>query len=127
MPSFRQSKGANGEAIAARLLQERGYRVLERNYRFKKAEIDLIASLPTKDAEHEHLLIFVEVKWRRNADFAAPESAVNLAKRRRLVLAAEAFLRDRKLEHSICRFDIVALTGDGRGLQIDHIESAFDA
>lgn len=127
MPSPKQYKGTAGESMAARFLEEKGYVILERNYRFMKAEVDLIAFLPAADYERGGDLVFVEVKWRQNAAFALPESAVDAAKRRNLIMAAEAFLHERKMEGTPCRFDIVAIVGSGSTLEIVHLESAFVA
>ena len=127
MPSPKQQKGAAGESIAARHLEEKGYVILERNYRFMKAEVDLVAFLPASDYERGGDLVFVEVKWREDGSFAPPESAVDAAKRRNLIVAAEAFLHERKLEGTPCRFDVVAIEGSGSSLAIEHLESAFIA
>ena len=127
MPSPRQEKGAAGEAIAARFLEERGYMIMERNYRFMKAEVDLIAFLPAKQYERGGDLVFVEVKWRADDSFAAPEAAVDDAKRQKMIMAAEAFLHERKLEGTPCRFDVVAILGSGDDLRVEHFESAFYA
>ena len=127
MPSPKQIKGARGEALAAAMLEEKGYVILERNFRFMKAEVDLIAFLPTPDYTRGGDLVFIEVKWRRDSDFAVPESAVNALKKRLMIQAAEAFLHERKLEGTPCRFDVVAITGEGPKVEIEHIESAFIA
>jgi len=127
MPSPKQRKGAAGESIAARHLEEKGYTILERNYRFRKAEVDLIAFDRNADGKCGGDLVFIEVKWRQNRAFASPESAVDAAKRRHLVLAAEAFLHERNLEGTPCRFDVVAIEGSGSSLDIEHLEDAFIA
>jgi len=116
-----------GEATAARFLEQKGYVVLERNYRFLKAEVDLIAFLPDAPSNSEGEVVFVEVKWRASSTFASPEAAVGHDKRRLLVMAAEAFLRKRGMEGTHCRFDVVAITGYGSRLHIEHYESAFHA
>jgi putative endonuclease len=100
---------------------------MERNYRFMKAEVDLIAFLPASDYTRGGDLVFVEVKWRQDASFATPEAAVNTSKRRNMIMAAEAFLHERKLEGTPCRFDVVAIEGSGKGLVVEHFESAFYA
>ena len=125
MSSTNQIKGKAGEDIAAAHLEAAGYMILERNYRFMKAEVDLIAFLPAREYERGGDLVFVEVKWRRDGSFSAPEAAVGADKQRNLLFAAEAFLHERKLEGTPCRFDIVAITGEGSSLEIEHIESAF--
>ena len=125
MPSAKQLKGFAGEKIAAAWLEERGYVILESNYRFMKAEVDIISFLPAKQYERGGDLVFVEVKWRKNADFAVPEAAIGATKKRLMIQAAEAFLHERKLEGTPCRFDVVTLIGEAPNIQIDHIESAF--
>ncbi len=127
MPSDKQKKGFAGESIASSHLEEKGYVILEKNYRFLKAEVDLIAFLPASDYSRGGDLVFVEVKWRRDSAFAAPEAAVNRKKRRLLIQAAEAFLHERKLEGTPCRFDVVSIVGEPPGLEIEHLESAFIA
>lgn len=125
MPSPTQQKGTTGEDLAARYLEEKGYIILERNYRFMKAEVDLIAFLPTEDYSRGGDLVFVEVKWRSTSRFGSPESAVGAAKKRNMREAAEAFLHERKLEGTPCRFDVVALRGSGLDPRIEHFEHAF--
>lgn len=127
MPSPTQKKGAAGEDLAAKHLEEKGYVIMERNYRFLKAEVDLIAFLPASDYSRGGDLVFVEVKWRQNAEFASPESAIDASKRRNMIMAAEAFLHERKLEGTPCRFDVVAIQGSGPNLEVEHVESAFFA
>ena len=124
---YRHIKGKAGEDLAAEYLEKKGYVVMERNYRFMKAEVDLIAFLPARDYTRGGDLVFVEVKWRQNASFATPEAAVDAAKRRNMTMAAEAFLHERKLEGTPCRFDVVAIEGSGSKLSIEHFESAFYA
>jgi len=127
MPSGKQKKGFAGESIAADMLREKGYFIVDRNYRYGKAEIDLIAFFPDRTEFLSGDLVFVEVKWRRDASFAAPESAVGSKKRRLLIRAAEAFVYKNKLEDLRCRFDIVSLAGMPPCLSIEHYESAFTA
>ncbi|NQV72869.1 YraN family protein [bacterium] len=127
MPSGKQMKGFAGEKLAAAWLEEKGYVILEANYRFMKAEVDLIAFLPTKQYDRGGDLVFVEVKWRRNEDFATAESSIGSTKKRLMIQAAEAFLHERKLEGTPCRFDVVTLVGSPPSLKYEHIESAFIA
>lgn len=117
--------GTRGEDLAAAYLEERGYVVLERNYRFMRAEVDLIAFLPAADYTRGGDLVFVEVKWRRTSSHGSPEAAVDAGKRRLLMEAAEAFLHERKLEGTPCRFDVIAIRGDAAAPDIRHYEHAF--
>jgi len=127
MPSHTQLKGAAGERMVATWLKEKGYQILQANYRYQKAEIDLVAFLPTTRIGCAGELVFVEVKWRRHARFALPERAVTRGKQRLLVQAASAFIRERNLVGISCRFDVITLVGEGAALQIEHYESAFIA
>ena len=103
MPSAKQMKGFAGERLAAAWLESKGYVILESNYRFMKAEVDIIAFLPAKQYDRGGDLVFVEVKLRRNSEFASPESAVGRGKQRLIIQAAGAFLHERKMEGKPCR------------------------
>jgi putative endonuclease len=125
MPSRNQHTGARGEDLAAAFLEKKGYVILERNYRFMRAEVDLIAFLPTADYTRGGDLVFVEVKWRRSSQFGSPEAAVDATKKRNLMTAAEAYLHERKMEGTPCRFDVIAIRGDAVSPRIEHFEHAF--
>lgn len=121
-----KSVGDRGEALAAAFLEERGYRVLERNYRYERAEVDLVCFLPADDYEAGGQLVFVEVKTRTGVGFGAPEDAVTPEKQRQLRKAAEAYLHERRLEGSPARFDVVAVVLHGAGEPaIEHFPDAF--
>lgn len=104
------------EDLAAQHLEKKGFRILQRNWTAGKLEVDLIAS----NATH---LLFVEVKSRASDQFGAPLEAVNSAKRRSIVKAADIYLKrnDTSLEP---RFDIVSIVMTPQA-QIEHIEGAF--
>lgn len=95
----RRRRGNRGEDAVASALERRGYGVLERQYRCRWGEIDLVARSP------EGVLCFVEVKARTDAAFAQAREAVTPAKRRRLRAAAECYLAERGLDCP-CRFDV---------------------
>jgi putative endonuclease len=109
--------GDQGEAEAVNFLFANGYEVLKRNYRFGRAEIDIIAR---KDNE----LVFIEVKTRKNADFGHPESFVSEQQERRIRLAAEKFEKETNWQGEI-RFDIIAIIWDSKEPVLDHFEDAF--
>lgn len=110
--------GAKGEQIAVNFLQEKGYTILHTNWRFGKKEIDIIALV-------NNLLIFIEVKTRRNFDFGFPEEAITKSKEQYLKTAAEGFLEAFPL-YQKSRFDIVSVILDGSDLiEIKHFEDAF--
>ncbi|MBC7892048.1 MAG: YraN family protein [Sphingobacteriaceae bacterium] len=110
--------GRRGEDLAARLLNEKGYEILTRNFRAGRAEIDLIAR---KDS----VLIFVEVKTRTNLAFGMPETAVSARKAALVRQAADAYIFSTDWHHNI-RYDVVAVVlAPGREPEIEHFEDAF--
>ena len=131
MSDDRRSLGAEGETQAARYLMGKRYRIAARNVRAGGVEIDLVA-------QKAGTLVFVEVKTRRSTAFGVPQSAVDAAKRARLVRGAAAWLRENRFRPRQIRFDVVtcrppahgqganAHTGIG-AWRIEHIEGAFDA
>lgn len=108
--------GQNGEEAAAIFLQEQGYTILQKNYRHRRAEIDIIAL-------QNEVLVFVEVKTRTTAVFGFPEAAVGAKKEEQLLAAAEAYIYQTGWEKEI-RFDIIAITLAPKQ-EIHHIEDAF--
>ncbi len=110
--------GRSGEDHAAKHLAKHGYRVLERNYRTKQGEIDLIAL-------DRDTVVFVEVKTRTNDAYGAPELAVDQRKQARMVQAALGYLKRKQLHQMPCRFDVVAISGDGDG-DLQLIRNAFE-
>ncbi|WP_313806205.1 YraN family protein [Flavobacterium sp.] len=109
--------GKEGEDVAVAFLQDKGYVVLERNWVFQKAEIDIIAQKSDK-------LIVVEVKTRTSAVFGDPQNFVNPKKIQLLLKAVNEYVSLKNIENSI-RFDIIAITKDATNLQIEHLEDAF--
>ena len=93
--------GANGENLAAQFLTEKGFAVVARNFRFRKAEIDLIV-------QRENWLVFVEVKTRSSDAWGHPESFVGDLQRRLIYSAAEEFIYRNDWQGHI-RFDIVSV------------------
>jgi putative endonuclease len=114
--------GSLAEEIAACFLRMRGYSVLERNYRFLRKEIDVVA-------EKGGRLVFVEVKFRGSVARGLPREAVDARKMRHIVLAARGYLSERRRESSPCRFDVieVRLGRGGTALVVEHVAGAFDA
>jgi putative endonuclease len=115
---FRKLLGKEGEDRAARFLSKQGYRILERNYRTRSGEIDLIAL-------HQGMVVFVEVKTRTNDAFGAPELAVTPPKQRRLVNAALGYIKHKKLHQVPCRFDVVAISASAEK-ELELIQNAFE-
>ena len=111
----KRSVGAGYEARAASWLQSRGYHVIERNYYTRYSEIDLIVT----DGE---VVVFVEVKYRKDASCGHPEEAVSRNKMRRISRAADVFLAARMRGADCClRFDVIAIEGD----ELRHYADAF--
>lgn len=112
--------GEKGEALAARFLTQSGYRVVDRNYRTKRGEIDLIAY-------DGNTLVFIEVKSRRGNRFGAPHWSVDQKKQVRLWRSAEQYLLKNRLGHLSCRFDLVCIQSSAGGLPaIELLKNAFE-
>ncbi len=112
------SRGKRGETLASHYLQEKGYQILETNFRALKGEIDIIAR---KDKE----IAFVEVKSGRSQDFGLPLERVDARKQKQIAKVALAYLQSRRLEDVPCRFDVLSITEENGAIRIDHIENAF--
>jgi putative endonuclease len=112
--------GKIGENLAAEHLQAKGYRIAVRNFRAGRGEIDIIAWAP-----EGRLLVFIEVKTRKNDRFGGPEEAVTRKKQQMIARAAGAYMLQTGYDWAI-RFDTIAvLLDDGRLREIRHIEDAF--
>jgi len=116
----RISLGARGEDLAVAHLRRHGWNVLQRNYRLRSGEIDIIA----RDGE---TLVFVEVKTRRSLRFGAPAAAVTPRKQARLGRLAQEYLARNKLGETASRFDVISVLLPTRGpAQIELITNAFE-
>ena len=109
--------GKRGEELAAQYLTEKGYEILERNWRNIHKEIDIIA----KDGE---TLVIVEVKTRKSDDHGEPDLAVTRQKQTRLIYAANAYIFKYNLDINT-RFDIISIVFKDGNPVIEHIEDAF--
>ena len=110
-------KGQEAEQLAADFLVQKGFRILERNFRHKHCEVDLIV---LKD----NWLVFVEVKMRSSVAFGHPEIFVDSSKRHNVRRASRHYIFSRNWNGNI-RFYVLAITKDGSGESILHIEDAF--
>lgn len=110
----KQISGDAGEALAADYLARQGLRVVERNFRVKGGEIDLIC----RDGA---TTVFVEVRRRASADFGGAAASITTAKQRRLILAARHWLQ--RHGEVPCRFDAVVIDGD----KLEWLRAAFTA
>ncbi len=119
MTSFKQQLGQIGEDLAVKVLTNKGYEIVERNYRYGHGEIDIVA----RDG---NTLVFVEVKTRNNLEFGEPEYAVTKKKQKQIKKIAELYLYDKGIDEADCRIDVIAiLLEKGKDPQINHIENAF--
>ncbi|MFY7816281.1 MAG: YraN family protein [Chryseobacterium taeanense] len=112
--------GKKAEELAAEFLLKNGYKILARNFRFQKAEIDIIS-------EKDDFIIICEVKARSTDAFNLPQEAVNKKKIKLLVSAADHYLKEFNIIKEV-RFDIISVLPDEKGnLSIEHIAGAFEA
>jgi putative endonuclease len=113
--------GRFGEGVARRHLEERGYEILDTNYRKRFGEVDIVA-------RRSGTIVFVEVKTRHSSRFGTALEAVDGRKQRQLARIAQDYLVARQLESAAARFDVVAVTLDhnDQPVTIDHIENAFE-
>ncbi|MBD98372.1 MAG: YraN family protein [Verrucomicrobia bacterium] len=111
--------GERGEHLAANYLIQSGYTILERNWRFHKSEIDIIA-------QYEHQLVIVEVKSRSSVLHQQPYEAVTRAKQSHLISATNAYIEEKECALD-CRFDVISIVFDKResSHSIKHIQEAF--
>jgi putative endonuclease len=114
-----RDQGQRGEDIAWEYLKKRGYKILERNYRCRYGEIDLVA----KDGE---TIVFVEVKSRRSAAFGEPEESVGVAKQKKISTVALCYLEEKHLHNHEARFDVVSILTTTGEHKIVLIPDAFD-
>jgi putative endonuclease len=119
MLNQRQIFGEKGESIAVRYLKKKGYKILEKNYRTKLGEIDIIA----KDKD---TIVFVEVKSRRSWQFGNPKGAVTLAKQRKISKVALYYLKTNDRSNAKARFDVVTITATRDKSKIEIIKNAFE-
>ncbi|HSF19973.1 MAG TPA: YraN family protein [Vicinamibacteria bacterium] len=111
--------GRLGESVAARELERRGYQIVERRWRSRLGEIDIVA----RDGE---TLVVVEVKARSGEDYGPPADAVDAVKQRRLVRLAKAYLRARRLGEPRVRFDVVGVRfPSGEAPRVEVLRNAF--
>lgn len=112
------SLGKKGEKIALNFLKDNNYRIIERNYKAKKYEIDIIAL-------KESVLVFVEVKTRATDKFGEPEESVGYKKENHIATAAEYFMERFEEDFTDVRYDIISIILNETLTRIKHIEEAF--
>lgn len=111
--------GKKGEELAQAFLKKAGYKIRHCNWRFQKAELDIVS-------EKDDILVVVEVKSRNAFAFERPQDAVTIAKQKRIVKAADAYIQERNINLE-CRFDIISVIFNQQEVTIEHIEDAFSA
>lgn len=117
MKTEKQLQGILGEDLAANLLLQKGYRILERNWRCGHLEVDIIA-------EDDKYLVIIEVKTRKGTAFGNPELFVDLQKQKRLIRAAKYYAQFKNVTKEI-RFDIISVVNSPEMQDVRHIENAF--
>jgi len=109
--------GKEGEQMAVAFLAAKGYKILERNWRFKKNEVDIIA-------QNGDDIVFVEVKTRHENFLVEPELTVSKKQQRSIINTANQYIITRSIDLE-ARFDIVSIVLSSQGEKILHIEGAF--
>lgn len=109
-----QSIGKYGEDLAVSYLTKKGYEIVERNYRFSRGEVDLIGIWKNV------ILVFFEVKFRKNNNYGEPEIFVSRDQQKRILAAAEHYLEAINWQKDV-RFDVIAISGK----EVYQIEDAF--
>lgn len=109
--------GIRGEQAAADFMINGGYKILKRNWRMHRHEIDIVA-------EDKEYIVFVEVKTRTSRQWGNPEDFIGKTKIRRIVEAADLYLQLNDIDKP-ARFDIISAVWDGEVFEIEHIDDAF--
>jgi len=116
--SSTKEKGKQGEELAVTFLIEKGFEIVERNYRYGKGELDIIA-------REKEFLVFVEVKSRESLEYGLPEEAVTKRKIAQIRKIAEAYLSEKGITDENIRFDVVAILSLNNEVTMNHYENAF--
>ena len=115
----RKILGTKGERIAEKFLKKNGFKIVEKNYKNRYGEIDIVAS-------DDDYLVFVEVKTKSCADFSEPETWVDFKKQNQLNKMANFYLSEKDIRDVNCRFDVIGITLEKDNKEkIVHIENAF--
>ena len=120
MKSFNKDIGALGEGIAESYLRNLGYKILDKNFRCKCGEIDLIAS-------NKGYICFIEVKTRYGINFGMPAESVSFSKQHKIYKTSEVYIMWKNIINSNFRFDVmeVLLNNGNNDFLVNHIENAF--
>ena len=120
VPLTRREVGAKGEKLAEEHLKRRGYKIVERNFRCRQGEVDIIA-------QQGECLVFVEVRTKKSYGYGTPEESITIAKSERLISLADSYIQTLDTPPPSWRIDVVAveLTPDDKVSRLDHIENAI--
>ena len=118
MPDVRRAVGNAGEDAVAAWYEGNGYRVVDRNWRVREGEIDVVA-------RQGATVVFCEVKTRRSDAFGMPQEAVGHRKQSRLRTLAVLWLGAHEVRANVLRFDVAAVRPNGRGWAVEVLEAAF--
>lgn len=110
----KRAVGSQYEGLATAYLLNKGYVILENNFRCKLGEIDIIA-------KHNEYIVFIEVKYRKTKQFGYPREALTYQKIRHIVRTAQYYLKIKVGYEKACRFDVIEILGE----EITHLEAAF--
>ena len=117
--NHKQQLGIKGECDVQEFLKKQKFKIIEKNYKSKWGEVDIIA-------QKGDLLIFVEVKTRKNVYFPISK-VVNYSKQQKIIKTAKVFIQNKNIYNKICRFDVATVVSKENNIEIDYIENAFQA
>ena len=118
LSDFRKQVGNKGESLAEDYIKRKGYKIIQRNYRCRLGEIDIIA----KD---DDTIVFIEVRTKQNENFGSPQDSVTSTKMSKISKTALSFIQEKNLSGFSYRFDFIAITFSQGKPNIEHIENAF--
>jgi putative endonuclease len=116
---FSRERGTQVETAVSRYLKQQGLKLLASNYHCRGGEIDLVM-------QDKSVLVFVEVRYRKNTRFGSAAETVNKRKQSRIILTAQHYLQQHTGKHDSCRFDVVAVSPADSGFQFEWINNAFE-
>ncbi|MEA4926584.1 MAG: YraN family protein [Syntrophomonadaceae bacterium] len=118
MKNGRIELGTQGENLAVQFLQKQGYKILQRNFRSRHGEIDIICA-------RAHIIAFVEVKTRTTASYGSPEEAITKTKKQHIQKVALDYLETCPQSFQEIRFDVIGIFIEGGRHRINHLPAAF--
>jgi len=119
MQGYKKQFGNKGEKIAEDFLRNKGYKIIQRNYRCAFGEIDIIA-------EYIDTIIFVEVRTKSTDNFGSPQDSITSSKIDKISKTAIMYIQEKNLIDQACQFDVIAITYKTGKPNISHIENAFE-